>query len=177
MKENFKITSVEDGKEYWIGRSVAVSAFIFKNINNELHVLTEIRGSGMHDFPGKRCVPCGYINWGETAPEACSREVYEETGLVIDNKDWVLAGVNSNPNANRENISIHYTHFMTDDKDTLSISNDRGGDKNEVEKLEWVPVDDMPMDFCFDHDDFIFEYGNQMKAVSKWFEFLTKGKK
>ena len=80
MKENFKITSVEDGKEYWIGRSVAVSAFIFKNINNELHVLTEIRGSGMHDFPGKRCVPCGYINWGETAPEACSREVYVYNG-------------------------------------------------------------------------------------------------
>ena len=159
MKENFKITSVEDGKEYWIGRSVAVSAFIFKNINNELHVLTEIRGSGMHDFPGKRCVPCGYINWGETAPEACSREVFEETGLTINPDKWKLAGVNSDPNTNRQNISIHYYILLNDNEsENCSISDNRGGEKDEIDKLEWVEVENLPEDFCFEHDKFISEY-------------------
>ena len=50
MKENFEITSVEDGKKYWISRSVATSAFIFKVKDGQLYVLTEIRGSNMHQL-------------------------------------------------------------------------------------------------------------------------------
>ena len=157
MKENFKVTSVEDGNEYWIGRSVAVSAFIYKKIDNKVFVLTEIRGEGMYDFPGMRCVPCGYINWGETATEACSRELYEETGMIISPNEWQLCGVNSNPNSNRENISIHYIHFLNDDNVVLEISDDRGGEKNEVSKIEWVDVSNLPNDFCFEHDKFIIE--------------------
>ena len=159
MKENFIVTSVEDNKKYWISRSPATSAFIFKYINDKLYVLTEIRGKGLQDFPGMRCVPCGYINWGETAPEACSREVFEETGLTINPDKWKLAGVNSNPNANRQNISIHYYILLdSNESENCSISDNRGGEKDEVDKLEWVEVENLPEDFCFEHDKFISEY-------------------
>ena len=106
-----------------------------------------------------RCVPCGYINWGETAPEACSREVFEETGLIISPDRWKLAGVNSDPNANRQNISIHYCILLEDNEsENCSISDNRGGEKDEVDKLEWVKVANLPKDFCFEHDKFISEY-------------------
>lgn len=168
MRENFVITSVEDGKQYWIGRSVATSAFIFKydSTNKKLYVLTEIRGNGMHDFPGMRCVPCGYVNWGETLPEACSREVFEETGIKINPENWSLCGINSDPNANRENISIHYKVVFYNDINDLSISDERGGEKNEVDKLEWVDVNNLPNDFCFEHDKFIKEYFPQVVSPS-----------
>lgn len=50
MKENFEITSVEDGKKYWISRSVATSAFIFKVKDGQLYVLTEIMHIRTSDF-------------------------------------------------------------------------------------------------------------------------------
>jgi 8-oxo-dGTP diphosphatase len=157
MKDNFEITSVEDGKKYWISRSVATSAFIFKVKDGQLYVLTEIRGSNMHDFPGMRCVPCGYVNWDETVEDACIREVYEETGLKIDKRELIFEGINSDPSTNRQNISIHYSIPLTDDE-LLSISDERGGEINEVAKLEWVNVDNLPNDFCFNHDKFITQY-------------------
>ena len=162
MKDNFEITSVEDGKKYWISRSVATSAFIFKVKDGQLYVLTEIRGSNMHDFPGMRCVPCGYVNWGETIEEACIREVYEETGLKLDRRELILEGINSDIKNNRQDIAIHYSIPLTDGED-VSISNNRGGEANEVAKLEWVDVDNLPNDFCFNHDWYINNYSAVMR--------------
>ena len=48
--KNFQVTSKEDGKQYWISRSCAVSAFIFViNSNREVFVLANKRGPGAAD--------------------------------------------------------------------------------------------------------------------------------
>jgi ADP-ribose pyrophosphatase YjhB (NUDIX family) len=44
---------------------------------------------------GRWCLPGGRMEAGESAAEACEREVYEETGLTVRAKR--LAGVYSNP--------------------------------------------------------------------------------
>jgi len=44
---------------------------------------------------GRWCLPGGHMESGETAAEACEREVLEETGLVVRAKR--LLGVYSNP--------------------------------------------------------------------------------
>ena len=43
----------------------------------DIYVLAEKRSRNM-DSPGKWCLPCGYLDWDETGPEALIREVYEE---------------------------------------------------------------------------------------------------
>lgn len=39
---------------------------------------------GIEPGRGQLALPGGYINWGETWPAACAREVHEETGVTID---------------------------------------------------------------------------------------------
>ena len=60
--KNFKITAVEDGKEYWISRSVAVSVFLFVKDKDKLYVLANKRGPGAADFQGLWNCPCGYLD-------------------------------------------------------------------------------------------------------------------
>lgn len=55
--------------------SVAVSAIIF---DNQRHILLTQRADN-----GRWCLPGGRVSPGETLPEACEREVLEETGLRV----------------------------------------------------------------------------------------------
>ena len=34
-------------------------------------------------YPGKWCIPCGHIEWGEDIRDALTREMAEETGLTV----------------------------------------------------------------------------------------------
>ena len=87
IKENFKVTAIETGKEYWISRSVAVAVIIYgKDLSgkDENVFLIHKRGPGCPDNIGKWSVNCGYINWGETIKQAAIRETFEETGLKLN---------------------------------------------------------------------------------------------
>lgn len=97
--KNFKVTAKEDNKEYWISRSVAVIAYIFYHniINNKLFVLADKRGQGTPDFQGYWNCPCGYLDFDETLSEAASREVFEETGYVIDPNYLQMIGISQLP--------------------------------------------------------------------------------
>ena len=76
----------QDGKEYWISRSVAVIGTIFmKNTkDNELYVLLSKRGEGTPDCKGYWNLACGYMDFDENGTDAVRREVWEETGLDLD---------------------------------------------------------------------------------------------
>ena len=74
---NFPIT--QDGKTYWISRSMAVSCFVFAPINGEWHVLANQRGTGTPDYQGYWNVPCGYLDFDETTKHGALREVFDAT--------------------------------------------------------------------------------------------------
>lgn len=135
--KNFPV--VINGKEFWISRAVAVVVFIFKKIKNKLCVLTEIRGNGAADFIGYRCVPCGYVDYNETIQEAAIREVREETGMSLFKDNLTFMKINSSPLENRQNISIHFVYFANENDD-FSIENAVGGEKDEISKVEWIPI-------------------------------------
>ena len=77
-------TGEHAGETVWVHRSIAVAGFIFCKINDEWCVLANQRGEGAPDFQGYWNCPCGYLDFDETLAEACSREIYEETGVKIE---------------------------------------------------------------------------------------------
>lgn len=160
--KNFPIKD-ESGKEYWISRSVAAVSFIFcKMEDDEYYVLCNKRGEGTPDFQGYWNCPCGYVDFDERIIEAAAREVYEETGYIIDPAMLNNFGdVNDDPNENRQNITFRYYAVVTNPQHTrLRIKNDRGGESNEVSQIQWINCNDIlnnksNFKFAFNHRNII----------------------
>lgn len=53
----------------------------FVEIENELHLLFEVRAKDMASQPGEICFPGGHMEGEETPVEGAVRETFEETGL------------------------------------------------------------------------------------------------
>lgn len=152
--KNFIIES-KDGQKYWISRSCAVAAFIFvydKN-KNDYFVLANKRGPGTPNFQGYWNCPCGYIDFDEDAPTAAKREVFEETGYVIDKNKLVMVGVNSDPNQVNQNITIRY-YALLDDYPVCKPS--IGGEKDEVDDVKWISINQIiNYEWAFEHKEII----------------------
>lgn len=153
--KNFQVTSVEDGKKYWISRSCAVAAFIFAYIKDEsLCVLANKRGKGAADFQGYWNCPCGYIDFDETAEQAASREIFEETGYVINHSNLTLCNVNSSPTENNQNITLRFGGIYN--IEDLRYVNPIGGEENEVDEVKWILIKDINQyKWAFNHDKLI----------------------
>lgn len=152
--KNFIIES-KDGQKYWISRSCAVAAFIFvyDKDKNDYFVLANKRGSGTPNFQGYWNCPCGYIDFDEDAPAAAKREVFEETGYVIDKNKLVMVGVNSDPNQVNQNITIRY-YALLDDYPVCKPS--IGGEKDEVDDVKWISINQIiNYEWAFEHKEII----------------------
>lgn len=128
-----------DDKEYWISRSVATCGFVFKKVNNTIYALIEQRGIGAADNVHSYCVACGYIDYNENGKECIKRELFEECGFICDINKLNLVSVNTDPRQNRQNISLHYIYFA-DANENYNVNLRCGGERNEIEKVDWLPV-------------------------------------
>lgn len=155
--ENFSV--IKDGKEYWISRSIAVACFVFKKLNKKWYVLANKRGSGTPDFQGYWNCPCGYLDYDETLEQAASREVKEECN--IDVTDFTLVKIDSNPNSNRQNVTISYMSIY---EGNAMPSVGTGGEKDEVADAKWIPVSMInQLQWAFNHNTIITELSKQLK--------------
>ena len=139
--KNFQVTSVEDGKKYWISRSCAVAVFLFVKDRNDIYILANKRGNGAADFQGLWNCPCGYIDFDETAEEAACREVFEETGYIITPDQIHLYKVKSIPTENNQNITLRFVGII--DSDYLCKEAPTGGEPDEVEEVKLIPIRDI----------------------------------
>lgn len=150
------------GKTLWSGRYCAVAAFTFCKIKDVWCVLANQRGSGTPDFQGYWNCPCGYLDM-EKAEIACSRETFEETGVKINPDRWTLFGVETDPkNDSNGNVTLRYIAILEYGKDDISVSMEDvlngGGEKNEVEKIQWIPIRDIEKyEWAFNHKQRITE--------------------
>ena len=158
----------KDGVEYWISRSPAVFGLIFFKKENEVKVLVCKRGPDCPDHIGMWCVPCGYLDWNETGPEAVVREVFEETKLDLTSFNNILYNhlfksnplfVNTKPSANNQNVSLGYGLMVEVDKwPDISFTN---GETEEIKLLELNQLDKLT--FAFNHKSRIEEFITHLK--------------
>ena len=151
---NFPIT--HGGKTYWISRSMAISCFVITSLGGEWCILANKRGKNTPDFQGCWNCPCGYLDYNETTAEAAIRETYEETGLRLKSvKFWMF---NDSVTENRQNVTFRYYAIISDPQlfALSKYTHERGGEKDEVDKVAWIPISDLDhMEWAFDHDQII----------------------
>ncbi|MCK9574677.1 MAG: NUDIX hydrolase [Candidatus Pacearchaeota archaeon] len=158
-----------DGREIWIGRSVAVTSVVmihvldYKKDTLTTKYLINQRGEKTPDFRGHWNIPCGYIDKNETSEEAAIRETYEETGLDVSKFERITEDgqpfyVNSLPTSNRQNI-VHYHMFysvMDLDKfinfcEGITFEHSEPG---EVVDARFITIDEVDnYQFCFGHKE------------------------
>lgn len=174
-KENFVVTSVEDGKKYWISRSVAVALVVVGVDENDPVYLVHRRGQGCPDNIGKWSVNCGYINWGETLKAAAVRELYEETGFTVFEDNLQYLGYNDPVGDGKENVTLRF--YVNVPKSSLvkalesgQINTDtksRGGEDGEISEFKLVPIDESEIDslgeWAFGHDILLKELANHAR--------------
>lgn len=160
--KNFPIIDKNTGREYWISRSVAVVAFVYCYDENEReYILAEQRGPGTPDpeFRGCWCLPCGYVDFDETIEEAASREVFEETGVIIDSNDWDILSINSDPESDkRQNITVRLETVVDNEIERIKLTS-KYSELNEISDLKWILANDIDnYKWAFNHEELIKEY-------------------
>ena len=118
-----------------------------------------------------------YVDFDETLEEACAREVLEECGFIIDINKLKFIKINSSPDEEHQNISVHYVYFADKDEN-YKINRAKGGEKNEVADIKWIKVGKlennnlyvdiyniMTYDWAFDHDKRIIEHLSQFYCL------------
>lgn len=143
------------GKILWSGRYCAVSCVILAKeiIDNEekWFVLINKRGKGTPDDQGKWNMPCGYLNNGESATQACAREVAEECGVQIPSEAFKLINVETAPEkCNNGNVTFRHLCILTKRKPIGLLQ--AGGEQDEVDGIKWLPVEEIPnYNWAFNH--------------------------
>lgn len=156
--KNFEVTSLEDGKRYWVSRSVAVSTFLFLRDGVEIYVLANKRGKGSADFQGLWNCPCGYLDFDETGEEAAVREVREETGYILDIKELILDKVITCPRQNHQNVTLRYFCEKSLTEVKKKEGELEGGEEEEVEEIKLINIKDVDnYEWAFGHKEIIKE--------------------
>jgi len=158
-RPNEQITTT-DGREFFISRSAAVIPQIYCLVGpwgkQEPFILVNKRGPSCPDHVGKWALPCGYLDWDESAKQATRREIWEECDfdlILISSNDIVFSLFNwaliTNPEKDaRQNILIHMTQVFT--RSQLPPITKEPDD--ETSDVAWMSVKEaLETDFAFGH--------------------------
>ena len=122
--------------------AVTCDCIVFSEVDDRLHVLLIQRGN--EPFKGCWAFPGGFMEIDETAETCAVRELQEETGLVVEEKDIVQFHTFSNVNRDPRERIVTVTFYTVQPYCEAS-----GGD--DAACARWFPVDEVP-NLAFDHD-------------------------
>lgn len=143
----------------WFSRSMATAIFVFcKDKDGDWCVLASERGEDAADFRGFWNCTCGYLDFDETLKDCAMRELYEETGILIDEDIVQVVGTEDSPEANRQNVTVRFAAFIEDavtDDFTFSKAHNEGKEVGEIKWIKLADVDNYM--WAFNHDKRIKE--------------------
>lgn len=100
---------------------------------------------------GYWALPGGFLEYGkETIEETGKRELYEETGLVVELKDLELLGIASEPKRDPRGHIVSPYFFAKKTNGELKAGDD-------AENAKWFYLDNLPP-LAFDHAETIEKY-------------------
>lgn len=125
-------------------------------VNNQNEVLLQKRHNGNWGLPG------GLMDLGESFEEVAKREIFEETGLMIENLNLlnVYSGTKyylKIPNGD-ELYSATAVYFTKD------VSGDIKIDYNESKDIKYFSMDNLPIELTETDKEFIEDYINFKKG-------------
>jgi 8-oxo-dGTP pyrophosphatase MutT (NUDIX family) len=154
----------------WFSRSVAAAIFVYcKDQDGDWCVLASERGEEAADYRGFWNCCCGYLDRNETVKSCALRELYEETGVFIDDEDIVkFIGYEDSPEVNRQNVTFRFAAFIDDaitDDFKFSKKNNEG---KEVGEIKWIKITEIDNYlWAFNHDKRIIEIFETNKRLSQ----------
>jgi 8-oxo-dGTP diphosphatase len=130
---------------------VTADAVILKHDKDELEVLAITRAND--PYKGYLALPGGFVEPYETASQAATRELNEETGIKFYFNENYLVGAYSNPNRDPRGriISLAYYGLLDwydNDKYQLNPSDD-------ASDAEWIDVEKFSKVAAFDHAEIV----------------------
>lgn len=151
----------EPSQSIWISRSVAVLVIPFFYCNGRTWVPLGKRSATCPTEVGKYGLPCGYLDWDESATEAAIREVWEELGLNLLSFGDTFIGnleqpyyVSSDPKGDAsQNVTLRFSAaFEVESLPNLNPS-------AEVEEARWFLFEDtLNMDLAFNHAEILEDF-------------------
>ncbi|KGR77992.1 NUDIX hydrolase [Ureibacillus manganicus] len=126
------------------------SVVIIINENNE--VLLQKRHDGSWGLPG------GLMDLGESFEEVAKREVFEETGLIVENLKLLNVFSGSKYYLKVSNGDELYS--VTAVYYTKDVSGEMKIDYSESEKMQYFSTNDLPEQITDEYREFIEEYIN-----------------
>lgn len=141
------------GQNYWYSRACAVSLFLLaKNEQGQYCVLANKRGENTPNYKGLWNCPCGYLDFNENSFQAAQRECMEETNVFIPVNRIELWDVDTNPDKDNQNVTIHHVAILDNRYTTEFYLSNKNSKNNEVDAVKWIPLQDVELyDWAFDH--------------------------
>lgn len=163
---------LKDGRNVFLSRSVAVVVPVSAvNEKGEIYHLISKRGIKTPNEQGKFNIVCGYLDYNESLENACKRELFEETGLNINDYDVWLDfelpwRIKSEPTDKVQNVSMTFGYMISFRKsEGLPVLTNEYADDGEVEFSEWIKEEDFEkFDFAFNHNNILDKWAEMIKG-------------
>lgn len=128
--------------------------------------------SGFTISLGKRNGAGGKIEWDETLLQSAQRELEEETGIVVDEKEFQLVGINTlyyenKPERDQEAHVFVIKEYAGDFHETEELLPQRFDvDKIPYEKMRDDDIHRMPRMFAGEYFEYVFHFSAEGKIAS-----------
>lgn len=137
-------------RQYVGQRPIILPGSVVIILNDQSEVLLQKRHDGSWGLPG------GLMDLGESFEEVAKREVFEETGLVVENLKLLNVFSGSKyylkvPNGD-ELYSVTAVYY------TKHVSGEMKIDYSESEKMQYFPMNHLPIELTDEYREFIEQY-------------------